>query len=46
MTTTTRASVQGHVEAGWGKVADTFRANFDGDPGEVARSMARMYAAT
>jgi CubicO group peptidase (beta-lactamase class C family) len=27
--------VRGHVEDGWGKVADVFRANFDGDPGEV-----------
>ena len=33
--TTTGALVQGHVEAGWGKVADAFRANFDGNPGEV-----------
>ncbi|ONI81567.1 serine hydrolase [Actinosynnema sp. ALI-1.44] len=24
-----------HVEDGWGKVADAFRANFDGNPGEV-----------
>jgi CubicO group peptidase (beta-lactamase class C family) len=23
------------VEEGWGKVADVFRANFEGDPGEV-----------
>ncbi|MCP2257146.1 CubicO group peptidase, beta-lactamase class C family [Streptoalloteichus tenebrarius] len=23
------------VEAGWGKVADAFRANFEGDPGEI-----------
>jgi CubicO group peptidase (beta-lactamase class C family) len=27
--------VQGHVEEGWGEVADAFRANFEGDPGEV-----------
>lgn len=27
--------VQGHVEEGWGKVADVFRANFAGNPGEV-----------
>src|SRR5579859_5278077 len=27
--------VQGHVEDGWGKVADVFRANFAGNPGEV-----------
>lgn len=27
--------VQGHVEGGWGKVADAFRANFEGNPGEV-----------
>jgi len=25
----------GHVEDGWGKVADVFRANFDENPGEV-----------
>lgn len=28
-------TVQGHVEDGWGKVADAFRANFQGTPGEV-----------
>ena len=27
--------VQGHVEDGWGKVAATVRANFEGNPGEV-----------
>jgi CubicO group peptidase (beta-lactamase class C family) len=27
--------VQGHVEDGWGKVADAFRTNFEGNPGEV-----------
>jgi CubicO group peptidase (beta-lactamase class C family) len=27
--------VRGHVEEGWGKVADAFRANFEGNPGEV-----------
>ncbi|QBD76287.1 class A beta-lactamase-related serine hydrolase [Ktedonosporobacter rubrisoli] len=27
--------VHGHVEDGWGKVADVFRANFEGNPGEV-----------
>lgn len=27
--------VQGHAEHGWGKVADVFRANFEGIPGEV-----------
>ncbi len=27
--------VRGHVEEGWGKVADVFRANFEGNPGEV-----------
>ena len=27
--------MQGHVEEGWGKVADVFRANFEGSPGEV-----------
>jgi CubicO group peptidase (beta-lactamase class C family) len=34
-TTTSGALVQGHIEAGWEKVADAFRANFEGDPGEV-----------
>lgn len=29
------SDVQGHVEDGWGKVADAFRANFEGNPGEV-----------
>jgi CubicO group peptidase (beta-lactamase class C family) len=33
--TTAQTSVQGQVEEGWGKVADAFRANFEGDPGEV-----------
>ena len=32
---TSETVVQGHVEQGWGKVADAFRANFDGNPGEV-----------
>jgi len=27
--------IQGYVEDGWGKVADAFRANFEGNPGEV-----------
>jgi CubicO group peptidase (beta-lactamase class C family) len=27
--------VQGHVEEGWGKVADAFLENFEGTPGEV-----------
>ena len=27
--------MRGHVEDGWGKVADVFRANFEGSPGEV-----------
>jgi CubicO group peptidase (beta-lactamase class C family) len=27
--------VNGQVEEGWGKVADVFRANFEGNPGEV-----------
>ena len=35
MITTNETLVQGHVAAGWGKVADTFRANFEGNPGEV-----------
>lgn len=33
--TTDRTLIQGHAEEGWGRVADTFRANFDGTPGEV-----------
>jgi CubicO group peptidase (beta-lactamase class C family) len=33
--TTSGTLVQGHVEDGWGKVADAFRANFEGNPGEV-----------
>ena len=33
--TTAAAPVRGHVEEGWGKVADAFRANFEGNPGEV-----------
>ncbi|MEU5863256.1 serine hydrolase domain-containing protein [Nonomuraea sp. NPDC047529] len=32
------AAVDGHVENGWGKVADAFRANFEGSPGEVGAS--------
>jgi CubicO group peptidase (beta-lactamase class C family) len=32
---TSGALVHGHVEEGWGKVADAFRANFEGNPGEV-----------
>ena len=32
---TTTNPVQGHVEEGWGNVADAFRANFEGKPGEV-----------
>jgi CubicO group peptidase (beta-lactamase class C family) len=35
-----QATVQGQVEDGWGKVADAFRANFEGDPGEVGASCA------
>ncbi|MFI6503942.1 serine hydrolase domain-containing protein [Nonomuraea typhae] len=30
--------MNGHVEAGWGKVADAFHANFEGTPGEVGAS--------
>lgn len=40
MSTTNAATVQGHVEDGWGKVADAFRANFSGDPGEVGAACA------
>ncbi len=35
MSTTSGTPVQGHVEEGWGTVADAFRANFEGNPGEV-----------
>ena len=35
VSTTSGTPVQGHVEDGWGKVADAFRANFEGNPGEV-----------
>ena len=35
VSTTSGTPVQGHVEEGWGKVADAFRANFEGSPGEV-----------
>jgi CubicO group peptidase (beta-lactamase class C family) len=35
MSITASGTVQGHVEEGWGKVADAFRANFEGNPGEV-----------
>ena len=35
MGTTGGTPVQGHVEDGWGKVADAFRGNFEGSPGEV-----------
>ncbi|NUP10693.1 MAG: beta-lactamase family protein [Polyangiaceae bacterium] len=33
--TTGNVVVHGHVEQGWGKVADVFKANFEGNPGEV-----------
>jgi CubicO group peptidase (beta-lactamase class C family) len=32
---TNGTAVHGHVDEGWGKVADAFRANFQGNPGEV-----------
>ncbi|HMI59883.1 MAG TPA: serine hydrolase domain-containing protein, partial [Puia sp.] len=35
MDMTSGTPVQGYVEEGWGKVADVFRANFEGNPGEV-----------
>jgi CubicO group peptidase (beta-lactamase class C family) len=35
VSTTSGTQVRGHVEDGWGKVADAFRANFEGDPGEI-----------
>jgi CubicO group peptidase (beta-lactamase class C family) len=38
MTTTSEAAMHGHVEEGWGKVADEFRANFETTPGEVGAS--------
>lgn len=36
--TTSGTQVHGHVEEGWGKVADAFQANFEGSPGEVGAS--------
>jgi CubicO group peptidase (beta-lactamase class C family) len=38
--TTSGTLVQGHVEDGWGKVADAFRANFEGTPARSARHAA------
>jgi CubicO group peptidase (beta-lactamase class C family) len=35
MTTTSGTRVRGHVEDGWGKVAEVFRANFEARPGEL-----------
>ena len=35
MAATSGIPIQGHVEQGWGKVADVFRANFEGNPGEA-----------
>ena len=35
VSTTSKTLVRGHVEDGWGKVADAFHANFEGKPGEV-----------
>jgi CubicO group peptidase (beta-lactamase class C family) len=35
VSTTSETAVQGHVEEGWGKVADAFRSNFEGNPGEL-----------
>lgn len=35
LATTRGAVVRGHVQEGWGKVAEVFRANFEGTPGEV-----------
>jgi len=35
VSTATGPRIQGHVEDGWGNVADAFRANFAGNPGEV-----------
>jgi CubicO group peptidase (beta-lactamase class C family) len=35
VTTTSGSTVQGDVDEGWGKVAEAFRANFEGSPGEV-----------
>lgn len=31
-------NTHGTVEDGWGKVADAFRANFEGNPGEAGAS--------
>ncbi len=36
--TTSDTQVHGQVADGWGKVADAFRANFEGSPGEVGAS--------
>ena len=41
MTTTSEIVVQGHVEEGWGKVADVFRANFEG-PRRGRRGVLRL----
>src|SRR5690348_10004644 len=35
VSTTSGRLVQGQVEEGWGRVADAFRGNFEGSPGEV-----------
>jgi CubicO group peptidase (beta-lactamase class C family) len=43
LSTTSGTTIQGHVEDGWGKVADAFRANFDGSPGEVGAAVS-VYA--
>jgi CubicO group peptidase (beta-lactamase class C family) len=41
--TTSGTLIQGHVADGWGKVADAFRANFEGNPGEVGAAVS-VYA--
>jgi CubicO group peptidase (beta-lactamase class C family) len=39
ISTTSGTLIQGHVEDGWGTVADAFRANFAGHPGEVGAAV-------
>jgi CubicO group peptidase (beta-lactamase class C family) len=36
---TSEARIHGHVEHGWGRVADAFRTNFEGNPGEVGAAV-------
>jgi CubicO group peptidase (beta-lactamase class C family) len=43
VSTSSGTRIQGHVEHGWEKVADAFRANFEGSPGEVGAAVS-VYA--